>query len=557
MSSPKINFDQDFERLVKEFFENYMQKFPETATVLGLHQYDHLLSDISRTAFLQNIRELKSFKEKIEAIDPSKLSPANKLDRDILLYFLDNMLFQLEVLRGWERNPDPFFPLNVPVYPGDALFIQFIRDYAPFEERLKTMTMRLEKIGKFLEQKKTCIIDPVKLWTETAIESCQGMLSLLESILEFSKPRVSVSVYEDFYAAVRYASGEIKGFIQYLKDDVLPRAKDDWFIGRENFEKLLELRKFEMSYDEIIEVGKKHLDDSTEKMKKMAEKLVPSGDIKEAFSLVKSKHPKTFEEALRKYEEAVEKAEKFLIEREVVTIPEGHELLVTETPSAIRHMIPRAAYYLAGRFEEPQKGVYVVTPPSSEELWGLHSYAGILAITVHEAYPGHHLQLVYANKNPSLVRALAFDFAIELVEGWAHYCEGLMKEHGYADDLETHFVRERDRVSGASSIIIDCKLSTGEMSFDGAVDFIMKYLYLEKGYAIACVKLFTQTPTYFLSYLMGKHLIKRLKEEVKNKMGERFSERFFHDTLLKAGNMPLYYLKRFFEEKIGETLSVK
>ncbi len=253
---------------------------------MGLHQYDHLLSDISRTAFLQNIREFKSFKKKIEAIDPSKLPSQNRLDRDILLYFLDNRLFEIEVLRGWERNPDPFFPDNVPVYLGDALFVQFIRDYAPFEERLKTMIMRLEKIGTFLEQKKTCIIDPVKLWTETAIESCQGMLSLSESILEFSKLRVNIAVYEDFYAAVKYASGEIKSFIQYLKDDVLPKAKDDWFIGRENFEKLLELRKFEMSYDEIIEVGKKHLDDSAEQMKKIAEKLAPTGDLKEALSLV-------------------------------------------------------------------------------------------------------------------------------------------------------------------------------------------------------------------------------------------------------------------------------
>ncbi|MEX2721890.1 MAG: DUF885 family protein [Candidatus Wukongarchaeota archaeon] len=85
-----------------------MQKFPETAPFLGLHQYDHLLSDVSRTAFLQNIKELKSFKEQIEAIDPSKLSSQNRLDRDVLLYLLDNRLFQLEVLRGWEGNPDPF-----------------------------------------------------------------------------------------------------------------------------------------------------------------------------------------------------------------------------------------------------------------------------------------------------------------------------------------------------------------------------------------------------------------------------------------------------------------
>lgn len=108
MSSPKNNFDQDFESLVKKFFEYYVQKFSETAIFLGLHQHDHLLSDVSRTAFLQNIKELKSFKQQIEVIDPSKLSSQNRLDQDVLLYLLDNRLFKLEVLSGWECNPDPF-----------------------------------------------------------------------------------------------------------------------------------------------------------------------------------------------------------------------------------------------------------------------------------------------------------------------------------------------------------------------------------------------------------------------------------------------------------------
>ncbi len=170
--------------------------------------------------------------------------------------------------------------------------------------------------------------------------------------------------------------------------------------------------------------------------------------------------------------------------------------MVTETPSAIRHLIPIAAYFTPARFEEPQKGIYIVTPPSSEELLGLNNYAEIVATTVHEAYPGHRLQLVYTNKNPSLIRTLASSFAHELVEGWAHYCEELMKEHGYADDLETHFVREKDRVWRAARVIIDCKLSTGEMSFEGGVDFLMKHANMEKVSAIVEVKRYTQTLSY-------------------------------------------------------------
>jgi uncharacterized protein (DUF885 family) len=167
---------------------------------------------------------------------------------------------------------------------------------------------------------------------------------------------------------------------------------------------------------------------------------------------------------------------------------------------------------------------------------------------VHEGYPGHHLQLTCANKNPSLTRTLSR--AIETIEGWAHYCEEFMKEIGYDDTLESRFVQTLDSIWRATRIIIDVKLSCGKMSFNEAVDFLIEQTGMEKKAAIAEVKRYTQNPAYQLSYLLGKHLIKDLKMRVKKRMGSSFSDKFFHDTILNAGSLPMKYIEEIFDEKL-------
>jgi uncharacterized protein (DUF885 family) len=174
-----------------------------------------------------------------------------------------------------------------------------------------------------------------------------------------------------------------------------------------------------------------------------------------------------------------------------------------------------------------------------------HNYSSIANTSVHEAYPGHHLQLSAALTNPSLVR-LANYSAAEFVEGWAFYCERTMKEAGFADEPIQRYSVHTDAIWRATRIILDVKLHRGEIGFDDAVDLLVANTGFERPAALAEVKRYTSTPTYQLSYLFGRHLIDRLRADVERAEGADFNLKRFHDTLLYGGTMPVSYARRHF-----------
>ena len=213
--------------------------------------------------------------------------------------------------------------------------------------------------------------------------------------------------------------------------------------------------------------------------------------------------------------------------------------------------MPIAAYMPPSYFDKVQQGIYMVTPvkKDSSEL-KKHSYAKNWMTAVHEGYPGHHLHSSCAASTKSYARA--FSSAIETVEGWALYCEEMMPEHGFHAEPEVRFAQTLDLIWRACRVIIDIDLHRRRMTFDQAVDMLMREAGLEKTSATAEVKRYTYTPGYPLSYLLGKHMIMDVKARAKNDLGNKYSEKFFHDTFLYAGLMPMALIRQVFEQSIEE-----
>jgi uncharacterized protein (DUF885 family) len=275
----------------------------------------------------------------------------------------------------------------------------------------------------------------------------------------------------------------------------------------------------------------------------------PAVSPAEAGDVVKSDHPATFAEALDEYRSAMDRARRFVIDHDLATMPEQDTLVVMETPSFLRHLIPFAAYYEPAKFDPIPVGTYIVTPPASPEMMREHNYASISNTSVHEAYPGHHLQLAGAASNPSLVRLLST--APEFAEGWAFYTERMMKEHGFDDTPRHRYAQLTDVIWRATRIVLDVQLHRGQIGFEEAVDRLVAETGFERPAALAEVKRYTSTPTYQLSYLYGRHMIEGLKAEVERRMGPAFSLKFFHDTLIYGGSMPVSYARRLFDAKLG------
>jgi uncharacterized protein (DUF885 family) len=224
-------------------------------------------------------------------------------------------------------------------------------------------------------------------------------------------------------------------------------------------------------------------------------------------------------------------------------VPPDEELEIIETPVFLRHVVPFAAYYPPAPFEQRQKGYFLVTPPPEDEsrearLRG-HNYGFITLTTLHEAFPGHHLQLTVANRSGSALRRLSDNSMF--AEGWALYCEEMMYEAGFYD-RKTRLLQLKDLAWRACRVLIDVGLHTGTMGFDEAVEMMIREVKLDRDSAVAEVKWYSLAPTYPLSYLRGQREILRLRDRWRER--GPYEARAFHDALLSAGTLPMALAER-------------
>lgn len=535
--------DRRLDCLSSEYFETEIRRSPILATYLGVHKYDHLLPDVSRDAFLEDVRIAEGFLEKFEGVDGGKLAFDRRIDREVAVRDLRLSVFYGRELRFWEKDPD------VAGLIGGSVFPLVVRDFAPFEARLGKVVARLERAPKAIEQTRRRVRRAVKLWAGVAIEAGEQLPRFFEEITkEASRRKVPKGLSRRLGEAVAGAEERNREYVGHLKD-ILPSAREEFSIGRKNFEKLIELRGLGLDVDGIEELGWRYLEGSEKRLKELARRIIPGASVGKVLKRIQSERPADFRGSLVEYKRHILESKKFVLGRGIATMPKGEKLIVKETPVFERHTTPFAAYYPPAKFDRKQVGVYVVTPPKSPRGMGRHNVYAISNTSVHEGYPGHHLQLSCANTHPSLVRALAG--ATEFVEGWAHYCEDYVAELGYNDSPEHRFVVAGDMVWRAARIVIDVGLSSGKMSFGEAVDFLVKRVKMDREAAVAEVKRYTRSPGYNLSYLLGKHLLKELKREFKERMGDRYTDKVFHDTLLYSGSLPIKFMREICIHRAG------
>jgi uncharacterized protein (DUF885 family) len=543
----KMNADEIFEKFTKEFLEKFLEKNPDFATYLGLHEpYDYMLPKGSTERLLENLRLMEEGLTRLrETVNPAELSDDHKIDWEVLEKAYERWKFDFYERRIHELNPDVSEDL------GGLIFIMFTRDYAPLEKRVDAIAARIEQMPRYLEEFRSRFekSQPVRLWTQLAIEKTQNLMGLFMFILQAVKGKVSEKTYERLQKAVENFYPAFKAHMEWLQS-LLNKTREEWAIGREKFERLLQLRELGMTSDEILQLGIRYLNELKAKRERIAQQIAPGKSVEEVLKIIESKAPKTFEEALEYTRKAMEEARRFVQEKGIATVYPEDVLLVEETPTFMAPVIPFAALMMPAKYDKPQIGIYVVTRPKDPSNLGKHlNYPSIRNTAVHEAFPGHFLQGSVSNRG-SVIRLLAE--GSETVEGWAHYCEELMWEKGFITDLETRLIQINDMIWRAVRIIVDVKLSRGEMSFEEAVDMLVKEAGMSREAAVAEVNRYTQTPGYPLSYLLGKHLILKLREEVKQKMGEKFDERFFHDIITANGYLPISMLRKIFDMKIRE-----
>jgi uncharacterized protein (DUF885 family) len=538
--------NQACKNVMDHFYTSLLQRNPLTATWLGEHEYDGLLPEIGAEAVEKDIATLRGMKTAVEGLGEREMSLDERLDRQVVLTIIRRDLFLLEDAKRWKLGRDLAMDI------GDALFALYVRDFAPLAQRVEAMISRLKAAPVYLQSGRNLFQSVPALWGEIFLESAEQLPELLTSIEAGIKGRIIQPLFQHFTLAATELKRALDQHIRWFKNAILPNAHGDWAMGTGPFQALMGLRNLGMSLPEMIDLGEQTLRSAHSRMETIAHQMTGGAHVREAAQKLKAKAPRDFALALATYQDAVARSRAFVELHDFATLPGEETLEIMETPGYLAHVIPFAAYIAPERHARPQKGIYLVTrPPKGADL-SRHCYADISNTSIHEGYPGHHLQLAGQNLHPSRVRLLAE--SIELIEGWAHYCEEEAKRRGFEDTDENRFAQASDESLRAARVLIDIHIHQKTWTFDQGLDCLLRHTDMDRASALAEMKRYTQFPGYQLSYLVGKHLLMQQKEDLKKAFGPDFSDKLFHNLVVYEGSIPLGLAREFYPAMMKEAL---
>ena len=531
--------DERFYDLAEARARRLFHANPVLASYFGVHGEDARMGDPSIDAVEAEIADERAHLAAVEALDSAGLSPAVRFERDLEVHNLRLGLFDQDEVRNWHRRPSAAGDV------GDAIFLLFARGAAPLSERLATITDRLEAVPAYLEASKSRAKGaPVATWQETDLRNGDDLPYLFAEVRTAADDALPKGELARLDRAIANAQTALEGWSGWLRKG-LEKADNNWPLGAERYDELVRLRAFgDLDADAILAIGEEQLRKNHEGRRAAALEVDPLADEATVIDRLKNDHPDTFEGALEGYRDAMARSRAYLIEHDIVTVPDDETIDVIPTPEYLRSVMPFAAYFSPARFDADRRGLYVVTPAVDNDPNAMreHYWASISNTSIHEAYPGHHLQLHVANAHPSVTRMLTD--APEFVEGWGMYSEQLMREEGFVAGPAFRTAMFTDAVWRSCRIILDVKMHRGQISEDDATDFLVEHTAFETANARAEVRRYTYTPGYQLSYLLGKVLILGLREEERRRLGAAFSLKGFHDTLLRNGSLPISFHRR-------------
>ena len=529
-------------RLGERYLANLVRWSPETASALGLHAHDHLLDARSEARVRAILDEEKVFLAEVRAVE-SGVDPrsADGVDLAMLAGALEADVLVREKLAPHRRMPDSYCE------PLGALFRMATNDYGTPAGRARAMLARLGQVPAMLDEAKTTLVNPPPSWTRIAIgksRSASEMFDTLRAFLDEALPGERVQNAK----AIDGAREAYAAYATWLEVDLLPRSKGDFAAGAPLFEGLLRANyALDDTPADLEALGRRVMGETELAMGEVAKRIEPKAKHwSEVVAAIKNEHP-TAADLVPAYRREVERARAFLVARDVVTFPPGDDLVVEETPPFLR-ATTQASYDQAAPFDAGTRGFFFVTPvdPSwnaeQQEEWLRESdFGDVVDTAVHEAYPGHHLQLSIARRHPSLVRKAIGPSIFS--EGWALYSEELMAELGYYAPRERMMQLEWTLVR-ASRIVLDVGLHTGGMSLEAAENFLVERVHLERALAASEVRRYSENPTQPLSYLVGREQIRALRERTRRLEGTSFSLKAFHDRLLREGTVAPKLIER-------------
>jgi uncharacterized protein (DUF885 family) len=547
--------DDEFQKIADAYIEQYLRANPEEATDLGDHRFDGQLTNYSPEAQAKELAAQKEFRDKLTAIDGSRLTGANNVDFRILKENIDYKIFRGEELKEPEWNPLVYMQSL-----ANSLYLLVARDFAPPEKRIPNLRQRMETIPRVIAQAKTNLQHPPRIHMETAIEQIQGAINLVREGLAPLLDRAP-QMKKDLAPLQEKTAATLEDFKKWLQNDLLPRSDGDFRLGADKFRKKLRFAlASDLSMEEIMKRAQADLRQTQSAIYETAlplyKEYFPNADkaaladkhkvTAAVLDKLAEQHPNdaTIVDFSKKI---VAEATAFVRQRDLVTVPDV--LLDVIAMPEFKRGVAVAYCDAPGPLEKNAKTFFAVAPTPrdwsnerKESFFREYNNYMIRDLTVHEAMPGHYLQLAHANefRAPTLVRAIFRSGTF--IEGWAVYCEQMMAEQGYGGP-EVKMQQLKMRLRAIANAILDQSIHAGNMSEQEAMSLMMKEAYQQEGEAVAKWKRARLTSAQLSSYFVGVSEHLDLREAETKKLGNQFDLKKYHDQVISYGSPPVKYVR--------------
>lgn len=553
--------DEAFAILADRYVTDLPRFSPVSATLIGDHSADHQLDEVDADARAATRALYQEHLDTLAGIDRDKLSRANQVDAELLRNEIESGLWRLDTLQEWAWNPLLYVRIS-----GSSIYGLVARDFAPIEDRLAAATDRLEQFPRFLQQVRGAI-EPgrvPKIHAETAVKQNLGVVSIIDNMIVPEMAALTASDRERLEAAIETARDALAEHQTWLEEELLPRAAGDFRIGAELYDaKLSYVLNSPLSRKEIKARAEADYESVRSRMYEIAKEIYAGAH---PYTTFPDRPDEAYKQAIIRaaLEEAyhllpprdgiidvakqqLQQATDFVIENNIVTMPEEPvEIIIMPE---FQRGVSLAYLDPPGPLDREQSAFYAVAPLpgdwTDEQVQSFlreYNLYSIQDLTIHEAVPGHYLQLALSNRYPSTLRSVLWSGP--MVEGWAVYAEQMMIEEGYQDyDPLQRLVTLKWYLRAITNAIIDSAIHVDGMTRDEAMKLMIEGGFQEEreaaGKWVRAQLTSAQLSTYFVGY--QEHV--EMRQAVEEDWGDEFTLRRYHDQALSYGSPPVRYIR--------------
>jgi uncharacterized protein (DUF885 family) len=569
-SEDRATQDARFEALGRRYLDEFGRYSPVSATGLGDHRFDGNLDDLGVEGRARTLAWNRSLLTELSGIDRKALSRANQVDAAVLDNQLRYAIWSEEQFRDWSWDPLVYTQLS-----GQALYGLLARDFAPLPERLRSLSSRLEQLPRLLEQARSNLV-PEKvppIHAETAVKQNPGVLSLVDELVVPNLGQLPESEQTRLKAAIEGARAAVQTHQKWLETELKPRAKGEFRIGRELYDQKLAFALMSpLSREEIRRRAEAEVIRTRAAMYEVARLALagrpdapPAPDsptpteqqavIAAALALASADRPAR-DGVVEFARETLAETTAFVRQKNLVTMPD--EPLEIILMPEFQRGVAVAYCDSPGALDKGQRTFYAVspipadwTPEQVDSFLREYNKRSIANLTIHEAMPGHYLQIAHSNRYPSVLRAALGSGPF--IEGWAVYAERVMREAGFrGDDPLMKLVQLKWYLRAVTNAIMDSAIHVDGMTRDEAMKLMTETGFQEEreaaGKWVRAQLTSAQLSTYFVGY--QEHA--DMRAEAERRAGPKFDLKQYHDTVLSFGSPPVRFVRELaFDQPIS------